>query len=437
MTRNYKIFNDCVHGHMEFHPLCVAIIDTPQFQRLRNIKQLSTTYLVYPGASHNRFEHCLGVSFLAGRMVESLVHNTPGLVISPEEKLSVEIAGLCHDLGHGPFSHTWECFLKQCNVTWKHELGSEQVLDYLIKDNNLGDLFESYGQDPDLIKELIRGEGTILSKEKSFLYQIVANKENDIDVDKWDYFLRDGHQLNIQITYDYRRSLALCRVVLKNGRPFIAFRDKEACSVFDIFRVRADLHVRAYQHIAVKNLELMLIDVFIQANEFYEVRVEDKVFKLSEAHTDVRAFCKLTDHILYAIEYSADPRLGPAQRILQRLHKRQLYSPLGTFNVSKAVNADSIKEKLNEKFAPLEFTTHLFHINLGSCGNPLQKVLLYKKPEFNQVEIVSNTHVDQVLRYLPFNISKFPLKEIQLFCKTKISDEQKMEVFKYLESIAS
>lgn len=55
-----QIFNDPIHGHIEIHPLCVKIIDTPQFQRLRSIKQLGGTYFVYPGASHNRFEHSIG-----------------------------------------------------------------------------------------------------------------------------------------------------------------------------------------------------------------------------------------------------------------------------------------------------------------------------------------------------------------------------------------
>lgn len=55
-----QIFNDPVHGHIEVHPLCVKIIDTPQFQRLRDLKQIGACYFVYPGASNNRFEHCIG-----------------------------------------------------------------------------------------------------------------------------------------------------------------------------------------------------------------------------------------------------------------------------------------------------------------------------------------------------------------------------------------
>jgi len=60
----FQVFNDCIHGHIELHPLCVNIIDTPEFQRLRFIKQLSACYFVYPGASHNRFEHSLGYLLL-------------------------------------------------------------------------------------------------------------------------------------------------------------------------------------------------------------------------------------------------------------------------------------------------------------------------------------------------------------------------------------
>ena len=95
------VFNDPVHGHLELHPLCMKVLDTPQFQRLRDLQQLGGVYLVFPGASHRRFEHSIGVAHLANVFIRQICTRQPELHVTEEESLCVQLAGLCHDLGHG------------------------------------------------------------------------------------------------------------------------------------------------------------------------------------------------------------------------------------------------------------------------------------------------------------------------------------------------
>ena len=138
MALSTVVINDPVHGHIELDPLCIDIVDTPQFQRLRKLKQLGGTSYVFPGATHTRFEHSLGYDglpaslcqrpfigscapcncpsrsqtcystcYLAGRLVEALRSRQPELGISDVDVLCVKIAGLCHDLGRRCTASAW------------------------------------------------------------------------------------------------------------------------------------------------------------------------------------------------------------------------------------------------------------------------------------------------------------------------------------------
>jgi HD superfamily phosphohydrolase len=130
-----KVFNDPIHGHVSLESVEVQIIDSPQFQRLRELKQLGVTYYVYPGATHNRFEHSIGVCHLAGFWISSLSKNQPELGISSSDMKCVRLAGLCHDLGHGPFSHLFDgLFIPECkgNHDWSHEEASQSMVIHLI-----------------------------------------------------------------------------------------------------------------------------------------------------------------------------------------------------------------------------------------------------------------------------------------------------------------
>ena len=98
---------DIIHGNIIITPLAKRIIDTEEFQRLRNIKQLGCCNYVFPSATHTRFEHSIGVYHLAEKFINILSKNNPD-IFSTTEKKCISIAGLIHDLGHGPYSHLFD-----------------------------------------------------------------------------------------------------------------------------------------------------------------------------------------------------------------------------------------------------------------------------------------------------------------------------------------
>lgn len=251
-----RVFNDPIHGHIDLSKLSTYVIDTPQFQRLRDISQLGGTYYVFPGASSHRFEHCIGVAYLARLYVDKLRENQPELNITDIDAVCVEIAGLVHDIGHGPFSHLYDGkFLPSINHNhdFQHEHASIGIFELLLEENNLLPIFYEYGftdNDIHFIKELMLGDISDAPQnfiwkgrgDKTFLYDIVANKRNGIDVDKFDYFARDCWMLGLTKSFDSTRLMKFARVFPVNTphnpthptRLSICFHVKEAWNIFEV-----------------------------------------------------------------------------------------------------------------------------------------------------------------------------------------------------------
>jgi len=189
-ARRFSLSSRCRQITLE--PLLLQILDTPQFQRLRDLKQLGCAYLVFPGASHNRYEHSLGVAHLAHQLMAHLAQAQPELGITPHEILLVKIAGLCHDLGHGPFSHSFEQFLEIVDpaTRFSHEQMSVDILGWIREDNPVI-AAELTTDDFQFRKECMDPySNPTQSNPKKFMYDIVANARNSVDVDKFDYLAR-------------------------------------------------------------------------------------------------------------------------------------------------------------------------------------------------------------------------------------------------------
>ncbi|XP_047708195.1 deoxynucleoside triphosphate triphosphohydrolase SAMHD1 isoform X1 [Prionailurus viverrinus] len=441
-----KVINDPIHGHIELHPLLIRIIDTPQFQRLRYIKQLGGSYYIFPGASHNRFEHSLGVGYLAGCLVRALREKQPELQISERDVLCVQIAGLCHDLGHGPFSHMFDgrfIPLARPDVEWTHEQGSVKMFEHLVNSNGLKAVMEHYGLIPEedicFIKEQITGplESPIKDslwpykgrpKEKSFLYEIVANKRNGIDVDKWDYFARDCHHLGIQNNFDYQRFIKFARVCEVDDRKRICTRDKEVGNLYDMFHTRTSLHRRAYQHKVGNIIDTMITDAFLKADPYIEiVGAEGKKYHISTAIDDMDAFTKLTDNIFLEILYSSDPKLNAAREILKKIECRNLYKyvgetkPKGTTKIEKE-NYKSLPEDLADskpkdilietELKAEDFIVDVINMDYGmEDKNPIDHVRFYCKSDLSKAVRITK---DQVSELLP---ERFAEQLIRVYCK--------------------
>jgi HD superfamily phosphohydrolase len=135
-----KIVMDPIHGLMKLDGIFAEVVDTPQFQRLRDLKQLGSAYFIFPGASHNRFEHSLGVAHLSKIWANKFRTDQPELGCTERQVDLVGLAGLCHDLGHGPFSHVFDNeFIPAVkpHTSWKHEEMSVKLLDHCIDMNSI------------------------------------------------------------------------------------------------------------------------------------------------------------------------------------------------------------------------------------------------------------------------------------------------------------
>ncbi|KAA3475464.1 deoxynucleoside triphosphate triphosphohydrolase SAMHD1-like protein isoform X1 [Gossypium australe] len=324
--RLYKHVHDNVHGNIFLDPLSLKFIDTEQFQRLRELKQLGLAHLVYPGAVHSRFEHSLGVYWLAGEAIQKLkTYQGLELGIDRFDVQAVKVAGLLHDVGHGPFSHLFEReFLPKVlnSFKWAHEQMSADLIDHIVDVHHIDVESEMIKR----VKEMILASSEFAlpksAKEKQFLYDIVANGRNGIDVDKFDYIVRDSRACGLGCSFDFHRLMETMRVLGDE----ICYRAKDYLSIHKLFATRADLYRTVYTHSKVKAVELMVVDALLKANSYLEI---------SSSIQDPSEYWKLDDTIIKTIETAPDEELRESRDLILRIRRRNLYQFCNEYSVPK------------------------------------------------------------------------------------------------------
>jgi len=270
---------DPVHGYIEVTPTERAIIDTPQFQRLRRVKQLSAAHLTYPGAEHTRFQHSLGVMHLSGEIARRLQDVE---LIDQEDASKIRIAGLLHDIGHGPFSHLFE------EVLEKRDMNHEQMSTRIVSETDVGDVLITNGFDAEEMGKLSVGS---LDCDKPYINNIIAGQ---FSADVLDYLPRDSYFSGVEYgKVDYDRLVRSIGVV----DDTLAVKDTALYVLESMVIARYMMFKAVYFHRSVRAAEVMLVRAMELADEELGItgfKTADEYHRLDD-NTVINMLCSLKD----------------------------------------------------------------------------------------------------------------------------------------------
>ena len=355
---NNKQIYDPIHKFISLTPLMIKIIDTYEFQRLRDLKQLGATYFVFPSATHTRFEHSLGVCYLVEIVLNELKKNQVELNIDERLIELVRIGGLIHDLGHGPFSHLYDHYVKSIDED-EHEQRGINIFKSMVSKYNL----DLKTEEIEFICNIIEPPEHL---KNNWLYQIVNNKVNHIDVDKIDYIMRDSYHIGFQYN-DFSRLLTMIKVLEYNNNSVLAYNDKLEQDIYLLFSSRYRLHKQIYSHRAVKAFEYLLIPI---------------LKKIKATNID---FIDFTDSVVLS-------RINSKHiEELENIYNRNLPILIGEKII---IGPDNISKLELEKQINTNYILDIIKISLASNNNqdPLENVYYFNNKSNNVYTLVSENN---------------------------------------------
>ncbi len=251
-----KVLKDPVHSYIHIHYEVIwNCLDSKEFQRLRRIRQLGGDFQVYPTAEHSRFSHSLGVYEIVRRMVTEV--KSLCVELTEYEKVCVMLAGLLHDVGHGPFSHAFE------HVTnHSHE---EYTAKIILGNTELNSILQAVSRKlPEDIVSIIQH-----THENDILNQIVSGQ---LDADRMDYLLRDSYFTATSYgQFDLERILRTMRVrKTSEGRKVIVVKHTGIHSVEDYIMARYQMYWQVYYHPVARSYEAVFIQLFNRLKDIFK-----------------------------------------------------------------------------------------------------------------------------------------------------------------------
>jgi HD superfamily phosphohydrolase len=317
----FEILRDPIWNNIRVDELALELIDTGTFQRLRNIRQLGLAYVVYPGATHSRFEHALGTYHLCRQTLGLLCESDSELRLDPADQAIVRSAALLHDIGHYPFSHALEEI---------GQLHHEDVARPLITHGEIADiLVKRIGEAaPSRIFELIRGVS------ESPLQGLISGS---LDLDKIEYLKRDAFMCGVpygEIDVDRLTNSMLVLEDPQTGRPALGVREKGLSALESLLFAKYQMYRNVYWHHAVRS-----------ATAMYKRMVDDA---LRTRALDAAILPAFTDEgLLHHLEHSQPAPLLDALRT-RKLYKRALEWPASQLDEGYAEWIATDRERTRE-----------------------------------------------------------------------------------------
>ncbi len=347
-----KIINDPVYGFITIpSELIYDLIQHPYFQRLRYIKQLGLSDLVYPGAQHTRFHHALGAMHLMGRALESL--RAKGIEISAQEMEAAQIAALLHDIGHGPLSHTLE-------ETLLAGIHHESVSYLFMKSLN-----EQFNHSLNLVLQLFRN-----SYPRKFFHQLISSQ---LDIDRLDYLMRDSFFTGVM-----EGTIGIDRIItmLNVSNDQLVVEEKGIFSIESFIHARRLMYWQVYLHKTAVSAERMMVNIIRRAQYLYHageplmcsealkvfLKENHTLDDFSEQHHLLESFGQLDDNDIWgAIKIWKDHQDEILAGLCNRLLLRELFQIRLRNSPIKKSEIESARLKIHQAFGVLrKDATYLF-----------------------------------------------------------------------------
>lgn len=405
MPKNIHEIRDPIHVFVRVDADEREVLDSRPFQRLRHIHQLALTYLVYPGATHRRFEHSLGVMELAGRLFDVVTH--PDNLTDQIKALLPEIgrpdqvrywrrvlrmAALCHDMGHLPFSHAAETELLPDG--WDHErLTREIILDTemkLIWDNMTPPL-----RSEDLVKLAIgpkKAPDLAFSDWEAILAEIIVG--DAFGVDRMDYLLRDSYHAGVVYgRFDHYRLIDTMRILPPptsesedaSIEPALGIAEGGIQSAEALLLARYLMYSQVYFHAIRRIYDIHLKDFLCQW-------LPDGKFPTAVADHLAITDNEVTASLLSAAHDSSQAGHDPARRIVYHDHFKVLYSRHPDDSLVNPDAGHSVLKAAQEEFGAEHFRHDRYPQKGGSPDFPVLT---------RDGRIVSSLQMSETLRRLP------------------------------------